>query len=162
MGNLIVIRGNSGSGKTVTANALHEQLGENNLLIPQDYVRRTMLRVKDTPKNLSIDLIKEMALFGIKNCRYTIIEGIFPASKYGQMLSEMIDQADQSFIYYYDLPFEETVKRHQEKMNPGFDEVDLAKWFCPHDLLQVTGERVIDPSLGQAAVVRKIMGDLAH
>lgn len=106
---------NSGSGKTVTANALHEQLGENNLLIPQDYVRRTMLRVKDVPKNLSINLIKEIALFGIKNCRYTIIEGILPAAKYGKMLSELIEQADQSFIYYYDLPFEETVKRYQEK-----------------------------------------------
>lgn len=162
MGNLIVIRGNSGSGKTVTANALHEQLGENNLLIPQDYVRRTMLRVKDTPNNLAINLIKEMALFGIKNCRYTIVEGILPTSKYGQMLSEIINQAEKSFIHYYDLPFEETVKRHQGKTNPGFDEADLAKWFQPHDLLQVTGERVIAPSLGQEAVVRKIMADLAH
>ncbi|CAK1229355.1 Predicted kinase [Fructobacillus cardui] len=162
MGNLIVIRGNSGSGKTVTANALHEQLGENNLLIPQDYVRRTMLRVKDKPKNLAINLIKEMDLFGIKNCRYTIVEGILPTSKYGQMLSEIINQAEKSFIYYYDLPFEETVKRHQGKTNPGFDEADLAKWFQPHDLLHVTGERVIAKRLGQEEVVRKIMADLNH
>lgn len=44
---LIILRGNSGSGKTTIANALHQRLKEQSLLISQDVVRREMLRVKD-------------------------------------------------------------------------------------------------------------------
>jgi len=44
---LIILRGNSGSGKTTIANALHQCLKEQSLLISQDVVRREMLRVKD-------------------------------------------------------------------------------------------------------------------
>lgn len=44
---LIILRGNSGSGKTMIAKALHQFLKEQSLLISQDVVRREMLRVKD-------------------------------------------------------------------------------------------------------------------
>lgn len=47
MAKLIMIRGNSGSGKTTAAKALQERLGCNTMLISQDVVRREMLRVKD-------------------------------------------------------------------------------------------------------------------
>lgn len=58
MSTIILIRGNSGSGKTSVAKELHELLGEGNLLISQDYVRRSMLSVKDEPMNLAIGLIE--------------------------------------------------------------------------------------------------------
>ena len=44
---LIILRGNSGSGKTTIAKALHQCLKEQSLLISQDVVRRERLRVKD-------------------------------------------------------------------------------------------------------------------
>ncbi|MDT3958624.1 AAA family ATPase [Staphylococcus kloosii] len=47
--NLIIIRGNSGSGKTTIAKALHNELGEDALLLSQDVVRREMLQVHDRP-----------------------------------------------------------------------------------------------------------------
>ena len=46
---LIVLRGNSGSGKTSVARDLQEHYGRNTLLISQDMVRREMLKAKDGP-----------------------------------------------------------------------------------------------------------------
>ena len=46
---LIIIRGDSGSGKTTIAKALHNELGEDALLLSQDVVRREMLQVHDRP-----------------------------------------------------------------------------------------------------------------
>lgn len=43
MRKLIMIRGNSGSGKSSLAKALQRQFGRNTLMIPQDIVRREML-----------------------------------------------------------------------------------------------------------------------
>ena len=74
---LIILRGNSGSGKTTIANALHQCLKEQSLLISQDVVRREMLRVKDETGNLSIALLKQLVAFGYQECQYVIVEGIF-------------------------------------------------------------------------------------
>ena len=107
MSKIIVLRGNSGSGKTTVANKLHKELGEGNLLISQDYVRRTMLQVKDKPNNLAIGLLDSMIKYGIRNCDYTIVEGILSNNKYGKMLRENVTMADNVYAYYYDLSFEE-------------------------------------------------------
>ena len=47
MGKLIILRGNSGSGKTTVAKALQKKLGRNTMLISQDEDRRNMLWVDD-------------------------------------------------------------------------------------------------------------------
>ena len=40
---LIILRGNSGSGKTTIAKELQRKFGENTMLISQDVIRREML-----------------------------------------------------------------------------------------------------------------------
>ena len=47
MHKLIILRGNSGSGKTTVAKELQGLFGRNTMLISQDVVRRDMLGVKD-------------------------------------------------------------------------------------------------------------------
>ena len=76
MTKIILIRGNSGSGKTTVATRLQSIFGSGTLLISQDVVRREMLKVKDRPNNLSIGLIETMIEYGKKHCEYVIIEGI--------------------------------------------------------------------------------------
>ena len=44
---IIILRGNSGSGKTTVAKELQKKLGYGTLLISQDAIRREMLYVKD-------------------------------------------------------------------------------------------------------------------
>ena len=47
MSKLIILRGNSGSGKTTIAKELQKHFGRNTMLISQDVIRRDMLWVKD-------------------------------------------------------------------------------------------------------------------
>lgn len=47
MSKLIIIRGNSGSGKSPLAKALQKKIGRNTMVISQDTVRRDMLWVRD-------------------------------------------------------------------------------------------------------------------
>lgn len=54
----IIIRGNSGSGKTAAAKALQQKLGHHIMLISQDVVRREILRVKAGADSLALPLIK--------------------------------------------------------------------------------------------------------
>ena len=46
MSKLIMLRGNSGSGKTTIAKELQKHFGRNTMLISQDVIRRDMLWVK--------------------------------------------------------------------------------------------------------------------
>mgnify|MGYP002224097748 CR=1 FL=1 len=47
---LIILRGNSGSGKTTIAKELQQVFGNNTMLISQDVIRRDMLKVKERRK----------------------------------------------------------------------------------------------------------------
>ncbi|NRT71955.1 AAA family ATPase [Clostridium beijerinckii] len=49
MAKLIILRGNSGSGKTTTGKALQRKFGQDTMLISQDVVRRDILFAKDGP-----------------------------------------------------------------------------------------------------------------
>lgn len=44
---LVILRGDSASGKTTTAHALQSELGARVALIHQDYIRREMLHERD-------------------------------------------------------------------------------------------------------------------
>lgn len=160
MSTIILIRGNSGSGKTSVAKKLHELLGEGNLLISQDYVRRSMLSVKDEPMNLAIGLIEVQIEYGIKNCNYTIVEGILSEAKYGDMLRNVIGNADFVYAYYYNLSFEETLKRHRTKKGASFSEEKMRNWFLEYDVLGIQDEKVIFENVTKKEMVNQILNDL--
>ncbi|MBJ7996916.1 hypothetical protein E0M27_25730 [Bacillus mycoides] len=65
---LIILRGNSASGKTTIAKELQEHFGQGTLLVSQDVVRRDMLKVHDTMGNLSHDLLFEITKYGKGKC----------------------------------------------------------------------------------------------
>ncbi|TLF39641.1 kinase [Lacticaseibacillus zeae] len=160
MHQLIILRGNSGSGKTTTAKVLREHLTDT-LLISQDVIRRDMLAEKDKPNSPNIALIDLIARFGLQHEKVVILEGILNAARYDQMLQGLIAAADRSFIYYYDLPFEETLHRHAGRAKANeFGAASMRRWFQPHDLLRVPGEQTIPASWSQDDVVGHILADL--
>ena len=57
---LIILRGNSGSGKTTIAKELQQVFGNNTMLISQDVIRRDMLKVKDGENTKALPLLEEL------------------------------------------------------------------------------------------------------
>ncbi|MCA1065659.1 kinase [Rossellomorea sp. AcN35-11] len=159
---LIIIRGNSGSGKTTTAKNLQAHLGHGTLLVSQDNVRRDMLKVHDRDGNLSIDLIYQIAAYGKGKCEFVIVEGILTKHRYGKMLQHLMETFNQkACTYYFDIPFEETVNRHHsspKKMDFGED--SLRKWWRPNDDLGVEGEVKLTKDLSQDEVLEVILTQL--
>lgn len=142
---LIVLRGNSGSGKTTIAKRLQKELGPTTMLVSQDVVRREILGVKDFPGNHAVQLLYEIVMFG-KSIGYSVIlEGILSSLIYREMLEQLIkDFAEKTLVYYFDIPFEETIKRHSTKANNNdFNEEDMKKWWQEKDYLKTLNEEII-------------------
>lgn len=159
---LIILRGNSGSGKTTIATSLQKEFGRGNLLVSQDVVRRDMLKVQDREGNPSIDLISTIAKYGKGKCEYVIVEGILGRSLYGEMLLSLIKYFDHNaFVYYFNLSFDETVKRHssREKVNEfGYEE--LQRWWISNDYLGYEGETTFTDTMSKDEILSVIYSQL--
>ena len=90
MAKLIILRGNSGSGKTTIAKGLQKKFGHGTMLISQDVVRREMLYVKDGEKPNVEELIFQLAMFGKQNCEIVIMEGIFNSKWYNNLFKKLL------------------------------------------------------------------------
>jgi len=159
---LIIIRGNSGSGKSTVARALRERMGYGTTLIEQDYVRRIVLREKDRPGQPNIELIDMMTRFALAKGYHVILEGILPKKHYGDMLYALVDDyARDAYIYYFDISFEETLRRHQTKPNKNdFGEAEMRQWYLPQDMLGVEGESIVTETVRPEQIINGILGDL--
>lgn len=137
MSSLIIIRGNSGSGKTSISKCLQQKLGENTMLISQDVVRRDILKVKDGKSTQALPLLIEMIKYGKENCDFVILEGILNSAWYRPLFEVAILEFEENiFAYYYDLPFEETLIRHQSKPNSqDFGEEAMRRWWMDKDYI---------------------------
>ncbi|MEK5340453.1 MULTISPECIES: kinase [Heyndrickxia] len=153
---LIIIRGNSGSGKTTIAKRLQSHLGPGTLLVSQDTVRREMLKVPDKEGNLSVELIRQIAEYGKGKCRFVIVEGILNKNRYGEMLSRLMKfYHPKAYIYYFRLTFWETVRRHNMRLKKTeFGEEALRTWWNPRDELGVKGETMLTNDMSQDEIIK--------
>ena len=123
---------------------------------------RSMLRVKDSESNPAIQLIYDLCMYG-NNVGYAVIlEGILSNKKYGAMLRRLLDDFQgEKLIYYFDISFEETVRRHATKPNAHeFGESEMRQWWKAQDVLDVPGEQRIGEQLAQAEIVDMIRRDV--
>ena len=159
MPKLIVLRGNSGSGKTTAAKALQERFGPNTMLISHDMVRMQMLHVWGREGVLrSLPLLVELLRYGRRHSEVTILEGILPAGDYGPLFEAALEAyGTDIFAYYYDLPFEETLARHRTKPNRhDFGEEEMRRWWREKDLLPMLRETVFTKEVGLEEAVERI------
>ncbi|MCA9337962.1 kinase [Candidatus Saccharibacteria bacterium] len=161
MQKLIIIRGNSGSGKSTVAKKLRQKLGPETMLISQDVVRRDILGVKDYNGNPTVQLIHDLAMYGKKIGFTVMIEGILKASSNSEMLKSLAREFDGGvLVYYFDVPFEETLRRHDMKPNKDeFGEEEMQRWWIEKDYLGVTGEVTLDAEMSEDEIVEKIYTD---
>jgi 8-oxo-dGTP pyrophosphatase MutT (NUDIX family) len=158
---LIVIRGNSASGKSAAAAGIRDKYGRGLAIVGQDNLRRLVLREHDVPGGANIDLIDQTARFALSRGYHTIVEGIFNAGHYGEMLTALIGEyAGSSFAYFLDVPFPETLRRHATKTGTlKYGETEMRQWYRGLDLLPGPVEQVIPASSTLEDTVHKVMTD---
>lgn len=162
MPKIIILRGNSGSGKSTVSKNLQRKIGRGTLLISQDYVRREMLWVQDRLNNQAIDLLNNLITYGYQNCDVTILEGILYSDIYEYLFKNVeILFGDNIFAYYFDIPFEETLKRHLQKPNSNdFGEAEMKRWWRENDLLSNIKESIINKDMSIDETIQLIYNDI--
>ncbi|MGW8380575.1 AAA family ATPase [Streptomyces sp. ODS28] len=155
---LILLRGNSASGKSSVAAGLRERYGRGLALVGQDTLRREVLRERDVPGGANIGLIDLTARYALNHGFHVVLEGILSTEHYAGMLSALLaDHAGRSHCFYLDVPFEETLVRHATKPQAAeYGEAELRRWFRPLDLLPGGVETVIPAASGLEETVERI------
>jgi predicted kinase len=151
---LVVIRGNSGSGKTSIARALRSRYERGCALVEQDYLRRILLKELDKPGGLAPALIGQTARLALEHGYHVVLEGILAAARYRQMIEDLVrGHRGETHLFYLDVPLEETLRRHAARPQASeFTTDNMRTWYLPDDRLNLDGEHVIGPtpSLDQA------------
>lgn len=159
---LVILRGNSGSGKSTVARLVREKLGEGTMLVPQDVVRREMLYVKDRIGNPAISLISKITLHGKEIGYNVVLEGILSKKLYGNMLNDLISEySDSAYVFYMDVSFEETLRRHNTKPNKHeYGKEKMKEWWLEKDYLNLPNEYIIPETYDVDETVEFILATL--
>jgi len=160
---LIVIRGNSGAGKTTLARGLQFAMGRGTANIGQDHFRRVVLREHDLPDGDNIGLIAQTARHCLAIGYHVILEGILYSGHYRSMLCELVSgHPGPVHVFYLDVTLDETLRRHAGgPLAADVAPERLSEWFQAHDVLGVPGEVVLDanqPSQDTLAALREHIG----
>jgi adenylate kinase family enzyme len=155
---IIILRGNSGSGKTTIAKLLQKHLGHGTMLISQDVVRREVLYVRDDPQTQAIGLLIELVKYGRLNCDIVILEGILYADWYQELFECVINEYGSNiYAYYFDVPFEETLLRHMTKPNVNeFGENEMRRWWREKDYIKAIPEQLLNKTMTADEIVEMI------
>jgi hypothetical protein len=158
---LILIRGNSASGKSAVAAAIRDRYGRGLALVGQDNLRRVVLGEHDVPGGANIGLIDLTARHALSHGYHTVVEGIFRTDHYGAMLTALIgDHPGRAFAYYLDVPFDETLRRHATKTGTlNYGAAEMRQWYRELDLLPGGIEQVISAESALGETVALVMAD---
>ncbi|MEU5389198.1 AAA family ATPase [Kitasatospora cineracea] len=161
---LVVIRGNSASGKSSIATGLRAAFGRGLAIVGQDNLRRVVLREHDRHGGANIGLIDTTARYALDAGYHVVVEGILSAERYGPMLQRLLDDhCGTTRCYYLDVPYEETLRRHASKPDPellaAVSADTLRGWYRERDLLPGGTETVIGADSALPDTVEQIMRD---
>ena len=158
MHKLIMLRGNSGSGKTTVAKGLQDHFGRGTMVLSQDMIRREVLKERDGINPPALPLIKQMLRYGSENCEVVILEGIFIADWYRELFEEAIKMyGSDIYAYYFDIPFEETLRRHQTRTKAAeFGADEMREWWKEKDFLDMIKETIITEDKSKDEIVNEI------
>lgn len=128
--------------------------------ISQDMVRIEMLSAKDKE---ALPLITDLLKYGRKNSEITILEGILDSEQYRPLFETAVSEYGENiFAYYYDLPFEETLLRHETKPNKAdFGEEDMRRWWKEKDFIGIIPEKIITKDTSFSETVDMIINDVS-
>lgn len=158
---LVILRGNSASGKSTIAKLLRERLGRGVAWVEQDYLRRTVLREHDRPGLPNIGLIDMTARYALDAGYHVIADGIFGSERYGAMLRRLTDDHEGvTRHYYFDIALEETQRRHQTKPLVTVHPEKLCEWYQRRDLLGFVDESIITAAESDEEIVTRLVREV--
>lgn len=159
---LIVLRGNAGSGKSTVARALCEAVTEPLAWVEQDYFRRIVLRENGgTPVPKWCGLIDGAVRYSLDAGYHVVLEGILDAQRHHALLTQLhCDYPGRTDFYYFDVPFDETVRRHATRaIANAFGESEMRDWFNENDRLDFIDESIIDAGSSAEQTVQRIVDE---
>ncbi|WP_033194814.1 AAA family ATPase [Brachybacterium squillarum] len=163
---LVILRGNSGSGKSTVARRVQRSLPRGEVaVIGQDVVRRDMLWELDEPGPQTPGLLRAMARHCLDLGRHTILEGILDAERYGETLRGLCAEHEARggwrLVVYLDVGLPETLRRHASKpLAAEVGEDEVASWYRERDLLGTPGELVLGEEHSEDALVERLLAEL--
>lgn len=164
--NKLIIRGPSGSGKSTIAKRLFEQAEKKTCLIDQDHYRfifnpaggGSKTNIKPIRK-----MIKDNVITALNEGYDVILEGILNIKGYGKVINEIITLCPNNYhIFYLDVSFNESVKRHNTKpanKKAAFDEEDMREWYQSSQRLNHKSEKIIPETFSLQQSVDYILNE---
>lgn len=107
--------------------------------------------------------MQELLAYAYQNCDVTIVEGILRYEWYKSLFETALQLygRDYIFAYYYDLSFEETLLRHQTKINrQDFGKEEMRTWWKEKDYLGIIPENIITFEMSVEDVISQILSDI--
>lgn len=161
MAKIIILRGNSGSGKSTVAQAIQERLIPHPVLIEHDHFRRKILKEHEGPDIINDELVFRTVQFALENDRDVIIEGIMWITRYKKLFDKILKiHPNQNYFYYFDIPFKETLRRHATKKNVDFGENEMRLWFKENNASGYPGEIIIPETNSFNETVSQIIAEI--
>lgn len=162
---LVILRGDSGSGKSTAGAALRERLGGSVALIAQDHIRREMLRRDDSRQRhedaavLVVALARQALDLGYD----VVLDGIFAPHDYGERFRALArDHRGTTLVYQFDVGIEETVRRHSGRpLAASVTEDQVRGWYQGWQPLPGIDEHRVGPEVAVDDLVATILSDLA-
>lgn len=160
MEKLIIIRGPAGAGKSSVAKAIKDRSDRPTLLIEQDQFRRGF-NDQGAKANVPVwQMVKANTMIGLENGFDVILEGILNIQKPHQRETfERIFAAhpNENYIFYIDISFEETIKRHDTRpAKTQFGEEEMKEWWSLASPMGHTHETTIPESSTLEETIRTI------
>ena len=157
---LVVLRGNSASGKTTVARLLQARLAAPVAGLGQDHFRRDVYAEREQESLAHADLLEAAARHCLARGHHVILDGIFHAGRYGPMLHRITAASDDARFYAFDLTFEETARRHATRPKAGdFSAEEMAAWYHGWQPLDFVAEHRITAAETPEEVVERILLD---
>jgi predicted kinase len=150
MSKLIILRGNSGSGKSTVALGLAKDSNAKIAIIDADHYRQNMLFPKPVEKDDLAALMSHNVLYCLGHGYTVLWDSIFYANDRNKaylrkILTEL--HPSDNFIFNFDISFEETARRHALRpKSKDFSIEEMKEWYHPIESLGYSFEYPIPES----------------
>lgn len=158
---MIMVRGNSASGKSTLARAIRAARPRGIAILGQDQLRRDILHAREKPGNPTVDYLDLSARFALDRGLHVVVEGILYQRIYGAMLARLVaDHRGITCCYRYDLTFDETARRHASKPQAAeYGPEMMRDWWLAADPVPGIAEHLFGPEVSIDEATARVLRD---